>query len=332
MGKIADYSKFIRSYSNEEIGFASWSSCQNPCLLIWRYQVHSPVVPHLFSPKGWVSFKRCALLDACAQRRKSDSSGWWVRVTRDCTECIFLRVLAPAHHSPLRETGPDHGALQDFLLRWIVLFVDVSGGCKQGAGIPVEREYSLKDKLKQLKNLFQNYHKAPTLVWENCFHSIDKNGILPELAWKESVKSTLSAPDQRLNSDLPFISSLIRHESSTLDHADTKAGVGKVELEEVNPHLRGGRVEKHLGKTTPSSPDRDSNLDLPVLSSQAQHDKRVSQLRHRVSGWLTIRTVYMDPHHTAPARKNRLESIARCGPCGHLPPEINVRELLHANL
>nr|CAD7570839.1 unnamed protein product [Timema californicum] len=58
-------------------------------------------------------------------------------------------------------------------------------------------------------------------------------------------------------------------------------GIGKVELEEVNPHLRGGRVENHLGKTTPSSPDRDSNLDLPVLSSRAQHDKRISQLRHR---------------------------------------------------
>nr|CAD7430502.1 unnamed protein product [Timema monikensis] len=54
-----------------------------------------------------------------------------------------------------------------------------------------------------------------------------------------------------------------------------------VELEEVNPHLRGGRVENHLGKTTSSSPDRDSNLDLPVLSSRAKHDKRVSQLRHR---------------------------------------------------
>nr|CAD7569107.1 unnamed protein product [Timema californicum] len=58
-------------------------------------------------------------------------------------------------------------------------------------------------------------------------------------------------------------------------------GIGKVELEEVNPHLRGGRVENHLGKTTPSSPDRDSNLDLPVLGSRDQHDKRVSQLRHR---------------------------------------------------
>nr|CAD7427973.1 unnamed protein product [Timema monikensis] len=51
-------------------------------------------------------------------------------------------------------------------------------------------------------------------------------------------------------------------------------GIGKVELEEVNPNLCGGRVENHLGKTTPSSPDRDSNLNLPVLSSRAQHDKQ----------------------------------------------------------
>nr|CAD7448681.1 unnamed protein product [Timema bartmani] len=57
--------------------------------------------------------------------------------------------------------------------------------------------------------------------------------------------------------------------------------LGRLNLEEVNPHLRGGRVENHLGKTTPSSPDRDSNLDLPVLGGLAQHDWRVSQLRHQ---------------------------------------------------
>nr|CAD7427008.1 unnamed protein product [Timema monikensis] len=70
--------------------------------------------------------------------------------------------------------------------------------------------------------------------------------------------------------------------------SQTSGRIGKVELEEVNPHLRGGRVENHLGKTTPSSPDRDSNLDLPVLSSRAQHDKRISQLRHRGGGDLFI--------------------------------------------
>nr|CAD7196218.1 unnamed protein product [Timema douglasi] len=66
-----------------------------------------------------------------------------------------------------------------------------------------------------------------------------------------------------------------------MEQSFLEQGIGKVELEEVNPHLRGGRVENHLGKTTPSSPDKDLNLDLPVLSSRAQHDKRVSQLRHR---------------------------------------------------
>nr|CAD7401038.1 unnamed protein product [Timema cristinae] len=60
-----------------------------------------------------------------------------------------------------------------------------------------------------------------------------------------------------------------------------------VELGEVNLHFHGGRVENHLGKTIPSSPDRDSNLDLPVLSSRVQHDKCVSQLRHR-GGFIMI--------------------------------------------
>nr|CAD7446470.1 unnamed protein product [Timema bartmani] len=49
-------------------------------------------------------------------------------------------------------------------------------------------------------------------------------------------------------------------------------GIGRLNLDEVNLHLRGGRVENHLGKTAPSSPDRDSNLDLPVLGGLAQHD------------------------------------------------------------
>nr|CAD7394054.1 unnamed protein product [Timema cristinae] len=58
------------------------------------------------------------------------------------------------------------------------------------------------------------------------------------------------------------------------DYFDVSRDARKIELEEVNPHLRGGRVENRLGKPTPSSPDRDSNLDLPVLSSRAKHDKR----------------------------------------------------------
>nr|CAD7399677.1 unnamed protein product [Timema poppensis] len=43
---------------------------------------------------------------------------------------------------------------------------------------------------------------------------------------------------------------------------------GRLNLEEVNPHLCGGRVENYLGK----SPNQDLNLDLPYLSSLAQHE------------------------------------------------------------
>nr|CAD7591171.1 unnamed protein product [Timema genevievae] len=57
---------------------------------------------------------------------------------------------------------------------------------------------------------------------------------------------------------------------------ELEAELGRLNLEEVNPHLRGGRVENHLGKA-----DLDLNLDLPVLGCLAQHDWRVSQLRHR---------------------------------------------------
>nr|CAD7425920.1 unnamed protein product [Timema monikensis] len=77
-----------------------------------------------------------------------------------------------------------------------------------------------------------------------------------------------------------FLPAMGQHQlMGKLEH-NQDSGIGKDKLEEVNPHLRGGRVEKLLGKTNPNSPDRDSNLDLPVLSSRAQH-KRVSQLRHR---------------------------------------------------
>nr|CAD7593131.1 unnamed protein product [Timema genevievae] len=67
--------------------------------------------------------------------------------------------------------------------------------------------------------------------------------------------------------------------SSAFDICEVE--LGRLNLGEVNPHLRGGRVENHSGKTTPSSPDRDLNLDLPVLGGLAQHDWRFSQLRHR---------------------------------------------------
>nr|CAD7568947.1 unnamed protein product [Timema californicum] len=93
-------------------------------------------------------------------------------------------------------------------------------------------------------------------------------------------------------------------------------GDASVELEEVNPHLRGERVENHLGKTTPSSSNRDSNLDLTVLSSRAQHDKRVIQLRHRGTTTPTNETIALSEYRQraerqAPNSENNSKNCAQ---------------------
>nr|CAD7396374.1 unnamed protein product [Timema poppensis] len=70
------------------------------------------------------------------------------------------------------------------------------------------------------------------------------------------------------------------HTTSALANYATEAGIGKVELEEVNPHLRGGRVENHLGEKTVHH-NEIRTLISPSSAVELQHDKRVSQLRHR---------------------------------------------------
>ncbi|CAG2061652.1 unnamed protein product [Timema podura] len=49
-------------------------------------------------------------------------------------------------------------------------------------------------------------------------------------------------------------------------------GLGRLNIKEVNPHLRRGIAEKQSGKTTLGTSEQDSKLDLPVLSSLAQHE------------------------------------------------------------
>nr|CAD7198246.1 unnamed protein product [Timema douglasi] len=48
--------------------------------------------------------------------------------------------------------------------------------------------------------------------------------------------------------------------------------LGRLNVEKVNTNIPGGRVEKPLGKITLSSPERDSDLNLPILGSPDQHE------------------------------------------------------------
>ncbi|CAG2057415.1 unnamed protein product [Timema podura] len=54
-----------------------------------------------------------------------------------------------------------------------------------------------------------------------------------------------------------------------------------IRSEEVHPHLRGWRVETHLGKTTLSSPERGSNLYLPIIGGLVYCD--ISASNHAVT-------------------------------------------------
>nr|CAD7590978.1 unnamed protein product [Timema genevievae] len=49
-------------------------------------------------------------------------------------------------------------------------------------------------------------------------------------------------------------------------------GLGRLYLEDVHPHLHGGRLENHFGKTTVRTPDKESNIERPVIGSLAQHE------------------------------------------------------------
>nr|CAD7424400.1 unnamed protein product [Timema monikensis] len=81
--------------------------------------------------------------------------------------------------------------------------------------------------------------------------------------------------DRRQN---PFSSKTNREKSKKKNFMMIRHKVrGKIkrsfkDKQEVNPHLRGRRMENRLGKTTPSSTEQDSNFDLPVLGSLAQHE------------------------------------------------------------
>nr|CAD7393439.1 unnamed protein product [Timema cristinae] len=71
-----------------------------------------------------------------------------------------------------------------------------------------------------------------------------------------------------------------------------EAGIGKVKLEDVKPHLRGGRVENHLGKTTPVHP---TEIRTSISPSSAVELNTISALANYATEADTIGG--MDPPH-----------------------------------
>nr|CAD7572005.1 unnamed protein product [Timema californicum] len=113
-------------------------------------------------------------------------------------------------------------------------------------------------------------------------------GALPNSTRASNCNNTYSKPDltsslaQLLQTDCPLPSKTVM---KCNDHG------GRL----VDPSEVLGPLYLKKGKTTPSSPDRDLNLDLPVLSSRAQHDKR-SLLLDQQSAYPSTQPGHGDQH------------------------------------
>nr|CAD7456662.1 unnamed protein product [Timema tahoe] len=100
-----------------------------------------------------------------------------------------------------------------------------------------------------------------TRAWVSC-----KMGLPPPPEQLMSLMTTTATtPDQYSCLDLPVIVNLVYCERNALSHVATEAGSEKVEFRGSEP----GFAWRKSGKPS-SSPKRDSNLDLPVVSSLAQ--------------------------------------------------------------
>nr|CAD7409394.1 unnamed protein product [Timema cristinae] len=89
-------------------------------------------------------------------------------------------------------------------------------------------------------------------------------------------------------------------------------GIGKVELEEVNPHLRGGRVENHLGKTTPVHP---TEIRTSISPSSAVELNTTSALANYATE-AAVASKYSIGEFGDGGRHLLLQDISARGDCG----------------
>nr|CAD7424645.1 unnamed protein product [Timema monikensis] len=112
--------------------------------------------------------------------------------------------------------------------------------------------------------------------------------------------------------------------TSALANYATGAGIGKVELDEVNPHLRGGRVENHLGKTTPA---HSTEIRTSIYPSSAVELNTTSALANYATEVVTVGRgekkfgdKCVEDQDDGGARGEEVRRQVRGGPGVHLSP------------
>nr|CAD7463247.1 unnamed protein product [Timema tahoe] len=129
--------------------------------------------------------------------------------------------------------------------------------------------------------------------------SVNGRDSIPTMTQSTS-SSTVSTPSQPPKSAVERLVVAVRvrplkaNENQRILHVVDEKELGGLNLEEVNPHLCGGRVENNLGKTNPSSPDRDSNLDLPVLGGDSPLVAIGDRAAHPRPRWLPFQGIFFN--------------------------------------
>nr|CAD7577330.1 unnamed protein product [Timema californicum] len=112
-------------------------------------------------------------------------------------------------------------------------------------------------------SVVQTFDEEQAVAITEANAAISCSSVSADLAYVKSnfgnLPGTITALEAR---DLPLVKAvkIMRGIEENLKQASDSVGTAiadkfnRVELEEVNPHSRGGRVENHLGKTTPVHP------------------------------------------------------------------------------
>ncbi|CAG2058665.1 unnamed protein product [Timema podura] len=141
---------------------------------------------------------------------------------------------------------------------------------------------------KQIQNASKKYVQKKTAVYraEKQWPDTSKLTLIPGMCCSADkfIKELHVSFVKHLEELWHGLSSMVQHHWNTMletieptfihliHYLETLSWKASKEILGSDPHLRGGRLKNHSGKTSPSSPDRDSNLELPILGSQAQHE------------------------------------------------------------
>nr|CAD7610196.1 unnamed protein product [Timema genevievae] len=155
--------------------------------------------------------------------------------------------------------------------------VDVYGGSKHGAGFPVKRDLEISDLVNWTPSgdPESSYSRTPGQLLSLTSHLTFRGYVHSQLKHAEFSGKKIETR-KRWRLQVFYLYNFYSNNTKEL---------GRLNLEEVNPHLRGGRVENHLGKKNSVHPTEirtsispSSAVELNTTSALANYATEVGYM------------------------------------------------------